>query len=173
MKRWLVLAMITMTCAGCMWPFGGRRHALSSAGLNDGVSIEVLNAPVLHAVKKVYFMPLSAGADAEATQELDRLALVMVKGFAEAASRGAIFELVSGDDAVHADILIKGHVEEYKVRGHFKKTVTLKVRADVRDARNDDVIALVYAQRVCPKKQRDLELAFYEMGYSLAGRLSQ
>ncbi len=139
---------------------------------DDGISVEILDPVTISKVKKIYFEPLGPGPDAEAGDLLDHLALMIVKGFSDA-STGGRFVLVSGDDSSGADAVIKGHVEEFKVRGHLKKMATIKVRADLRLVSDDEVVALMYAEREFKIKGKNSSEVAYNIGHAMAQKLSE
>ena len=167
------LFVLLFTACGCLWPFSGGRHHAAPVAVDDGISVEVLGGLSFEKVRKIYFEPLSAGLDAEAGEALDRFALMMVKGFSEGAVRGGRFTLVPGDGASTADAVIKGRIEAFKVRGHLKRTVLMRARADLRAVSDDEVLALVYVQRAFRDAPKDSDQAAYNIGYTLAQELSQ
>jgi hypothetical protein len=174
MNRLLACAVIVLFAAsGCFWPFSKGRQPVSPPAIDDGISVEILNVPSMQKVRKIYFEPLSAGSDAEAGDMLDRLALMIIRGFFDALGDGSRFILVPADDAAKADVVIKGRFEEFKVRGHLKRKVSMKIRADVRSASDDEVLALIYAQREFRDKKKNSDEAAYNMGYVVAQKLSE
>jgi hypothetical protein len=176
MKRLLLLfSILICTTSGCFWPFTSQKRVESVPAVSDGVSVEVLDAALLKKGGKLYFMPFSAGADAEAGDTLDRVALMMVKGVSDALSEGGSgFVLVDGQDAANADVVIRGHIEQFKLQGTFKKTVLIKVRGDVRAVReNENIIALVYAERQAEDPGAGADKVAYDFGYAIARRISE
>jgi hypothetical protein len=171
-KLLLCLVVLVFSASGCFWPFSSGKPSVVRASVDTGVSVEMLNVSALQKVKKIYFEPLSAGAQAEASDALDRLALMIIKGFSDASdARGGRFVLVSGDDVSSADVVIKGHIEELKVRGQFKKMALMKIRADVRSVSENEVLALIYAQREVKSKGKNVDQAAYSIGFSIAEKL--
>ncbi len=173
MNRLLACAVVLLvTASGCFWPFSGHGKHVSLQAVNDGVSVEVLNPSFFQKERKVYFEPFSAGTDAEAGDALDRLALMIIKGFSDAVEGHGHFVLLSGDNADGADLVIRARVEEFKVRGFFRKKGSMKVRADVCSVSQDEVLALVYAQGKFKGRLKDSDQAAYQIGYSVAEKLS-
>ena len=135
MNKLLACALILLFAAqGCFWPFTGGKSLASPSVVDDATSVEVLGAAPFQGVKKVYFEPFAAGTDVPAGDAFDHLALMMVKGFLDGSAGRGRFILVSGDDAGTADLVIKGHIEGFKRRGYFTKTVLMKVRGDIRSS---------------------------------------
>jgi hypothetical protein len=165
----LSLILVFLGC-GCFFPFLSGKGSLVPSIVDKDVSVEVLNAPALQKAKKIYFEPFLAGTDAEAGDALDRAALMIIKGFSDDLKRGR-FILVSGEDAASADVVIKGHIEELKVRGHWNKIVSMKIRADVYSIEQNEVLALIYARREFKDNRKNYDQAAYDMGYALAERL--
>ena len=169
-KIWICAVVLMLTVCGCFWPFSSGHRRLVSTVVDDGVSLEVLNAGLLQKAKKIYFEPLSAGADAEAGEALDRLALMVIKGFSDDLAGGRLV-LVSGDDAASADIVIKGHIDEFKVQGHLSKVVSMKIHADVRSVPQDEVLALFFAKREFKDKSGYVDQSAYNVGHVMAQKL--
>ena len=185
-KIFILIPALVVVLSGCWWPWtgaratGGAAASLGSArgtdgkvAVSDGVRVDVLDPVPLKAGGKVFFMPLSAGNDAEAGGQLDHFSLMMVKGFADALAEGGGFVLVSGDDAPQADIVIKGHIEKLAFAGSFHRMASVTVRADVRFARSGEVCALIDVGRKMDADKKSLDLAAYNMGFAIAKKMSQ
>ena len=174
MDKLLACALILVFAAsGCFWPFAVRKQAVFSPVARDVTSVEVLGALPSQGVQKVYFEPFSAGTAAAAGDLLDRLALMMVKGFSDGLTLGGRFVLVSAEEADEADLVVKGRIEEIRRRGYFRKTVFIKVRADISLSSNQEVRALVYAERKFKDKRKNSDQAAYDIGFVAARKLSE
>ncbi|MBF0331867.1 MAG: hypothetical protein HQL17_08005 [Candidatus Omnitrophica bacterium] len=165
------LIIFAMFVSGCMWPFGSTRKVAGIMAPKDSVSFEVIDAQALSQGGKLYMKPFVAGVDAEAGDALDRLALLMVKGLSDGLAEDGKFTLVTGDDASQAGFIIKGHIEQFKTRGKIKKVAAIKVRADVRLASTDQVVALIYAQDEVVCRMQNVDMAFYDIGSAIAAKL--
>ena len=169
----VLLLILVLTVPGCFWPFSGGSRPVAPAASDEGVSVEVLAGPSFDEVRKIYFEPFSAGPEAEAGEGLDRLALMMVKGFSDETGAGGRFVLVAGDEASTADAVIRGRIETFNARGHLRKKVLMKVRGDLRSAPDNEVLALLYAQREFRDTREGPGLAAYDIGRIIARELSE
>ncbi len=161
---------MTLAVSGCVWPFSGGR--VRPAPPAEGVSVEFIGPDSsMQAGGKIYFMPLAAGADAEAGEALDRLALMIIKGFADALAGGGKFVLTTDNDA---DMVVIGHIDEFRTRGRFKKTASLKVTAElhkVNAGAGTSVVARIHGRRQVPGVKKDIDRAAYDIGYGAGARL--
>jgi superfamily II helicase len=98
---------------------------------------------------------------------------MMGKGFSDGLAGVQSYKLVSGDDAAQADLLIKGHIEQYKLVGHFSKKAMIKVRGDVRLASTGKVVALIFVQRQVASRGQSVDKEFYDIGRVMAAKLSE
>lgn len=170
MKRWLisVLALVLMT-AGCSWSLPFFHRFAKPPVLDDGISFQVLDPSAFRKVHKICFEEFSAGEDAQAGDALDRLALMIIKGFSDVLQERGHLTLLPGDRAAEADAVVKGSIEGVKVRGwFFRKKIFIKLRADVRSMMRDEVLALVYVSREFRKKGRNSDQAAYDIGHAMA-----
>lgn len=169
MKKILLLTLVmALGASGCFWPFAGTKDRGGRTAADDGVSVEILNAASAGKIRSIYFEPFSAGTRAQAGEDLDRLALMIVKGFSDACEKEGRCVLLPGSEASRADAVMTGHIEEFEVRGHFKKTALMSIRADLRAASDNDVVALIYARRSFRDKGKSSDQAAYDMGYAVA-----
>lgn len=174
MKRpFLYIIVFTLFVSGCIWPFSGARKTVTPSVAGDIVSFEVIDADAVSKGGQLYMMPFEAGVDAVAGDVLDRFSLLMVKGLSDGLADGRKFTVLSGDDASKADSVIKGHIEQFKVRGSFQKKATIKVRGDLRMTSTDQVVALIYAQREVLVSGQNVDKEFYNIGVAMASKLSQ
>lgn len=172
-KHVVALVLIAILFSGCIWPFSSLRPRSAMVGnVPEVVSLEVLDPVALKNAGKVYFMPLSAGQDAEAGDALDRVALMMVKGCSDAFDQSGQLKMLAGDEAGDADLVIKGRMETLKLVGGGR-LLAMKVRVDVRAASTDQVLAVVYAQREAAGRQVNADQASYDIGYALGQKLTQ
>lgn len=112
-------------------------------------------------------IPFTAGAGIEATEELEKIALMMVKGITEAVEKnGQPFKLLNQDQTQTADFILQGHVVEI---GKMKKGLGawwgkpqpkfLGVEATIVDRKTGKVISRFVTRREST-----------EMDYRILGR---
>lgn len=158
---------------GCLWPFG----AASQSGVEEAaslpVSVQILNAGLLSGGGEIAFIPFVAGAGAEAGPEVDRLALMIVKGAADAVNRAPSGLRVStGDDLSGTKFVLDGHIEafdtdvKWKWVGPGRGDITLKVKGELRDRATGEVVALIFGQKIF-RKIKNADEAAYEIGQGI------
>ncbi len=172
-NAWGFLIISSFIFSGCFWPFSGGKSHVIPALAGSGISVEVLDTAPLTAGARVSFMPFSAGADAEAGEALDHVSLMILKGFSDGLSQEGRFTLVSGNDAAGADIVVRGHIEEFKTLGHFSKTTLITVRGDARVSKNENVTAVIYARQKVAAVAGKVDQAAYDIGSAIAQKLSE
>ena len=105
-----------MLVVGCAWlrpPSEEKNLTVSSAPRSEGKEGIRLSQGT-----KLLIVPFTAGSAVEATEELDKIALMMVKGIAETvAESGKSVEIVDGEQANKVDFILRGHVTEIEETG--------------------------------------------------------
>lgn len=172
-KFWSLLLICSFVLSGCFWPFAARKGQTELVRAGDGISVEVLDPALLSDGGRICFMLFSAGADAAAGEALDHVSLMMLKGFSDGLSPGGRFTLVSCNDANAADIVIRGHIDEFRTRGYFNKTVFITARGDARLSKNENIVAVIFARQKVAAVVAKVDQAVYGMGSSIARQLSE
>ena len=79
----------------------------------------VINAQALKSGKKVAVIPFTPGVGVEANEELDKIALMVVKGISEAfEEKQSQFTVLTAENAEIAELIVTGHVNHI---GDFNK----------------------------------------------------
>ncbi|MCC6758170.1 MAG: hypothetical protein IT395_00905 [Candidatus Omnitrophica bacterium] len=120
-------------------------------------------------------VPFSAGAGVEASDELDRLSLLIVKGIADVlAEHGQQFKLLAAQDAQSADMVIKGRIIEVvektglsKPWGKKPKYLRLTIEGSVLGVENDDILAKFTEAKEIKGKNVRFEGLGYEIGVAI------
>jgi hypothetical protein len=145
----------------------------SAASLKDA---RVVDLERLKQGGKVVVLPFKAGVGVEANKELDKIALMIIKGVSEILERevGKI-TVVFDEEAEDADLIIKGHVTEKRLPGKLRKwvllnkNIVLAVDGKMID-RNTGQTVLVFSD----KHQINLkEGNFLQLGYTIGQNIGQ
>ena len=155
---------------GCSWV----KHQQVSAHLGDPTSFvttaKVLNAPRLKQGGKLLIIPFKAGEDVEATDEIDKLALTIVKGIIEKLQvQGSPFEIIFAQNANEADLSIEGHITGVGLSSKFKKLIlrdkgkSLSVSGKLVNQKTEETI-LVFTDS---KQDRDRSKTFIDLAYGI------
>ncbi len=164
-RIWMLVFVMAVFSSGC---------AASSARqvtFVDGRENRVVAAAALVEARKIAILPFLAGEGAEAGAETDQVALMIVKGIAESLGEGGLLEIISPEDAMSADVLLKGRIEQKSRTGKIKKLVTfsqtqtLRISAQLVE-RDTQAVLLVF-----DKERRDKNIDFKQQGYLLGQEL--
>ena len=119
----------------------------------------------------ILVVPFSAGEGVEASDALDHVSLMIVKGIAETLGpAGKPFKILVEQDAQSADFVVKGRIMQMEEKSHFhkpwqKKTETFKlaIEGSVLGVEPEEILAK-FSQT---KKKESSENSFQPMGYDL------
>ena len=104
----MVLVVFSVLLIGCGW--FGSKHAAPLKKAEFIKTEQIVDAHRLKKGGKVLIIPFSAGVGVEATNDLDRGALMIVKGIADVLKEeGSFFKILDSNNAQDADFIIKGH----------------------------------------------------------------
>lgn len=143
------------------------------------LSIEVLRPDVLEHGGAVMIGLFKAGADAEATPLLDRFSLTILKGIAEVLGEGSSrLKYVNADAAVPADFVIDGHIDEFRGPGLvdrmlLKSNFLVRIRAEVKDMKSGEVVALIFDQQSVHNDRKELDSTAYAIGIGIGQELAK
>ncbi len=169
----VIFLLLLPAISGCLWPFAVKNKNVTGPLSSGAVSVGVLNPDLLMKGGKIYFLPFSAGVDAQAGEALDRLSLMMVKGASDALEEGGRFSLLPGDMAGNADITVKGRIETFGPKGGFRRGLFMAVRGEVRLVRTNETMALIYGQKDIVNVKNGADQAAYAIGFDIGKKLSQ
>ncbi len=120
----------------------------------------------------VLVVPFSAGENIRASDELDHVSLMIVKGIADTlGSSGNPFKVLVEQDAQSADFVIKGRIVQMEQKTPFhkpwrKKTekLTLKVEGSVLGVENDEILAKFSQIKMLESQTDNFETLGYDIG---------
>jgi hypothetical protein len=179
LKYILISGAILLTSSGCLWPFGSNRSSVSGSVPAPAILVEILQPKILANGGKLVFIPFTAGADAEAGQQMDRLSLMIVKGASDAFQEGpSSIQVIDQGDPDAADMILEGHIEEFRsVRsrkpiGLGKIPGVVVIKAEVRARHTNEVLALISSRREF-RDNRKVESLALDVGRQIAEQLIQ
>ena len=170
--------VILLLYPGCAWfaPTQGSPGALDAtqdrpgrvAGVQTG---KILDDQLLRQGGKVLIVPFKAGVNVAADDELDKIALMMVKGIAEALmEKGATFEILGPDRAREADFIVSGYVTGVGQSSRFsrwmfeKPCVSLQVEGRIIQAASQKNVAVFTDEERADSRKKDHKQLGYDIG---------
>ena len=113
-------------------------------------------------------IPFSAGVQAEATDELDRVALMIVRGLADVLKEeNALLTILVAENADLADLKLSGYINKMQKPGQMKKWFLRKnkkilgVQGKMIDVKDGKVILYFSHQR----ETREEDKGFVDLGH--------
>lgn len=118
-------------CAGCSWL--GHKPAVSleeetNPYLSSG---KIINKDLLKKGGKLVVIPFKAGPGVEENDQLDKIALMIVKGIADELGSSGSLEVVTGDKAKDADFILEGHVTSLGRTAKLKRWTTFQDKTEL------------------------------------------
>lgn len=155
-----LLVISLFSFCGCFFPFHKHSSANPSKKGPQLTSAKILSPKLLREAKTLIIVPFTAGENVEATKELDRLSLMIVKGFTLAFQEATPqIKILSSEEAAEADLVLKGHIIQWSKPERFKKVVM----------RRKEVLIKVDAQVEAPASGRSV----LKIEHQRKGRLNQ
>ena len=118
------------------------------------IAARVLKKNSFNRGEKLLIVPFTAGTGVEATSNLNRLSLMIVKGMDETLKKNhAPFEVLGSQDADQADLILQGHITQETESGIFKRWLFRKreamvaVEGEVIEKRTGDLVLRFSHQR--------------------------
>jgi hypothetical protein len=162
---------------GCLWFGSSPAPRLDRVSATNMVSLEVLDTDRWNAGGSLIFIPFTPGAGAEAGPRVDRIALMIVKGFSDyTAGHRGVFQLLTGENALQAQFILDGRIDEFEPAGSLRvigigrKKVALRVSGEVLDRETGEVIARFKGTRLYTDI-RDTDLAAGDIGQELGEKV--
>ncbi|MBI5415480.1 MAG: hypothetical protein HZA29_01560 [Candidatus Omnitrophica bacterium] len=132
---------------------------------------KILDGQLLRQGGKVFIVPFKAGVNVTADDELDKIALMTVKGIAEAMKeRGALFEILGPDRAREADWVVSGYVTgvgrpSRLSRWMFqKRRISLQVEGRVIQSSSQKNVAVFTDEARGDPRKKDHKQLGYDIG---------
>ena len=174
----LVTPLIVVSIAGCALIPTKKfsHHNKKSPAL---YSANVMRPALLKEGASVVVVPFTAGTDVEATQDLQRVSLMVLKGIVGTLQNDNIhLKVFSSEDAGKADLVIQGHItrRESSVGSSKKwlfhsKAVVLALEARVMERKTGDLVLIFSQEQKADLTQKDELTLAQEMGKDIAAFL--
>jgi len=168
----IVILLVLATCVGCAWLSPKRESPVKTSGF---IKVEkVINVDQLKEGGNLLIVPFRAGAGVEANEELDRIALMFVKGITdELKDNRPYFKILLADEADKAQVVIRGHVIELKRGSNFKKwfggqrKISLTVKGKMINERTGEAILIFTDKRDTENKDETHSHLGYLIGQGI------
>ena len=140
----------------------------------------IANSKLLTKGRDIAFVPFKAGVAAEASQQLDKIALRIVKGISDAflndrSGKHAHFNILTIKNTVDADIYVKGYITLMKQSPKFKKWIlmkekkTLGVSGKLLDVKTGETLVIFKDQEESVSRDE----GYNELGYRIGINIGQ
>lgn len=165
----MIFALALLT-AGCFFKRTPEHLVVEKPSYRYTNSGTVHDIAALQKGGRILVVPFTAGAGVAADQELDRIALNIIKGLADTVNGNASdFQVITAENAGSADFLIRGHVTEKGEPGKLRrmmmgKKISLGIQAGMLDSQNEKELAAFSYQRQANRDQKSFENLGYEIG---------
>ena len=165
--------LVAVPFAGCS--FFRAQQAAPEARPSVILQGEVTRAERLAQGGGLLAVPFSAGVNVSADEELDRISLLIVKGFMEAfEEKTSLLRLLTDKDAGEADLILKGHVtrktgsRRFRVWPFKAQTKVLGVEGEMVARETGERILTFRHEKKSRDAQSDFETLALELGKDIA-----
>jgi len=140
----------------------------------------IVNAQKLQQGRNIAIIPFTAGEAAESTQELDRVALMIVKGVVDAfaddhSGKHAHFNILTSENSKDADLIVKGHITAMGGPSKLKRWMPisnkrkLSVEGKITDVQSGEVV-VTFTDHAETKVETD---DYKQLGYDLGKNIGR
>jgi hypothetical protein len=173
----VLILLIILGLNGCAWLSPHRSSQPEAViSLQSG---RIIDKEVLDKGRTVCIIPFSPGVNVEANANVNRSALMIVKGLSEALKeRNSNLKVVFGDEAEYADLLITGRITEIKRTPFYKRWLRypdilhMEIDAKMIDPANDRTVALFQNKKDSHNKQQTLQELGFMLGKDIGNYLA-
>ncbi len=173
MIKVLRILLFVFVFSGCVFSSHGDKAAVKK-NYNEG-AVKIIDALRLKEGGNLLFVPFRAGVGVSASEELDRVSLMLVKGFVETLQRGNFpFRILSAENAGDAELVIKGYITELNVSKKFSalsggnKKLTLGIDGKMVDEKTDRALIHFSKKETTIQKSGNLMAMAYALGQEMA-----
>jgi len=183
-----VLLLSTAGCGHINVPFLGKTSGQLKESTSKATPVltefvdegRIVNAQKLKQGKNIAIIPFTAGVGAVSTDDLDRTALMIVKGVSDAfaddkTGKHAHFNLLTAENAKDADLVVKGHIVVMSEPSKFKKWTPLSnkrklsVEGKITDIQSGETI-VIFTDHEQAKAKDD---GFKQLGYDIGKNIGR
>jgi len=152
-------------------------EATASTFIDKG---SIINAQKLQQGRKIVIIPFTAGEGAESTDELDRVALMIIKGVSDAfnndkTGKHTHFTILTAENSKEADLRIKGHITEMGKPSKLKRLVLLSgkrklgIEGKITDIQTGETIVIFNDHAQSQTEDDD----YKQLGYNIGKNIGQ
>jgi len=185
-----VFILSIMGCGSINIPFLGKSSDQSQAIEGSGrdqptlVSTEyvdkgrIVNAQKLQQGRNIAIIPFTAGERAESTDELDRVALMIIKGVVDAladdkSGKHAHFTILTAENSDEADLIVRGHITIMGKPSRLKRwtslsnKIKLSVEGKITDIQSGEAVVKFEDHAQAGAKEDDYKQLGYNIGKNI------
>lgn len=168
--------ILAVSFSACSW-FSHAKNVVTTPNSSESIEkSKVVNASRLKEGGKVAMLAFKAGVGVEATEQLDKTSLEVVKGFSDfLAEHSSPLRFVGADAAEETTFVLSGNFSSIDVVSSLwpwaqtKITISLTIDGKLQDATTKETIAVFNFKRKFFGKKADL----YQLGYLLGQDIGQ
>ena len=172
----LIFIFVMLSLSGCSWFHHRSTISSASSEFNPYVKTgKIVDAQRLKAGGRVVIVPFKAGADVEADQELDKISLMIVKGFTDIVnSSGKQIKVDLDQELSKADFIVEGHITGFVKPSTLKRwmpmksKLTLSVKGKMMDINSGKTLALFTDIQNSNSQNKDIRQLGLIIGQNIA-----
>lgn len=184
-----ILVGTMIGCGHLTIPFIGKKSDQSLAGekvKNQLLDIQpaefvdrgrIVNAEKLKQGRNIAIVPFTAGVGAESTDELNRVALMIIKGVVDAfaddkTGKHAYFNILMADDSKDADLIVSGHITAMGGPSKLKRWIPLSsknklsVEGKITDIQSGETV-VIFSDYAQTETNDDYKQLGYDLGKNI------
>ena len=165
-KKNLLIVLLIFGASGCIFKHPSVINVPSQYKILD--TAQVLNAHALKEGGNLLMVPFKAGVGVEASDELDKLALMIIRGAAQTLENNATpYRILDAQNASQAQMVMQGYVLQRSRPGGWQrwfpgpKEILLKVEGRLTEGRTGALILHFIHQKRADLREKD-EMALAE-----------
>ncbi len=119
----IILMAVCLPLVGCAWFHPKVKPIVPIKDTQFVATGRVVAPTLLEKGGRVAMIPFTAGSDVEATQELDRISLMMVRGLADTLNNEPSKKIIFSPEEDETDFIITGHITQLSQPSKFKEWI--------------------------------------------------
>jgi len=167
----LITSCILSGCSSKLFSFGRSQKSIIADEISTENHVKIVDPKRLREGGSLYIVPFVPGQGVEANTEVNKIALMLVKGLTECLREGSIpYVILSPEDAKKADMILSGHITRFEKTKGVKnwipgqKSSFLEVSGKMRDEKTNGLILHFRVPEVQKKQTVDFNSWGYELG---------
>ncbi len=157
------LSLVLLIGPGCGWFHRSVQADHLSSSPDSSSSIQVISEDRLQRGGRLFIVPFKAGEGVEASEELEKISLMIVKGIGETLKlRSDRWEILSSERSAEAEIILRGHLTQFKKPSRLKKwifrekNIVLGIEGRLTDPIDGQIILRFTYQKTAPQQNEDI-----------------